>query len=76
MLSVAYYWCAECHYAECRYAECRYAECRYAECRYAKCRYAERRGAVTSTYYYAEFFTGVKSFIVQALQWLIAILLL
>jgi hypothetical protein len=26
ILSVAFYYYAECHYVECRYAECRYAE--------------------------------------------------
>ncbi len=31
MLSVAFYYLAECHYAKCRYAECHRAECRAAK---------------------------------------------
>jgi hypothetical protein len=40
MLSVTFYFFAECHFVECQYAECHYAECLYAECHYAECHYA------------------------------------
>ncbi len=36
MLSVGFFYYAECRYAECHIAECRNAECRFAECRGAK----------------------------------------